>query len=41
MIGDVLTTSILFEALKKEFPKAQLHYLVMKHTTPVIKTILL
>ncbi|HAT70202.1 MULTISPECIES: glycosyltransferase family 9 protein [Croceibacter] len=37
MIGDVLTTSILFEALKKEFPKAQLHYLVMKHTTPVIK----
>lgn len=36
MIGDVLTSSILFEALRKEFPKADLHYLIYKHTSPVI-----
>jgi heptosyltransferase-2 len=36
MIGDVLTSSILFEALRKEYPNAQLHYLVYAHTTPVV-----
>lgn len=37
MIGDVLTSSILFEALRDRYPKAQLHYLVYEHTTPVLK----
>lgn len=37
MIGDVLTSSILFEALRNEYPKAQLHYLVYAHTTPVLE----
>lgn len=37
MIGDVLTSSILFEALRKEFPEAELHYLIYKHTLPVVE----
>ncbi|WP_347707201.1 glycosyltransferase family 9 protein [Gramella sp. Hel_I_59] len=37
MIGDVLTSSILFEALRKEYPAAQLDYLIYKHTTPVVE----
>ncbi|MFC7358215.1 glycosyltransferase family 9 protein [Jejudonia soesokkakensis] len=37
MIGDVLTSSILFEALKKKFPEATLHYLVNTHTFPVVE----
>ncbi|MDT0688470.1 glycosyltransferase family 9 protein [Salegentibacter sp. F188] len=37
MIGDVLTSSILFEALRKEYPKAKLHYLIHPHTTPVVE----
>jgi len=37
MIGDVLTSSILFEALRKEYPSSQLHYLIYSHTLPVIK----
>jgi heptosyltransferase-2 len=37
MIGDVLTSSILFEALRKEFPEAELHYLIYPHTIPVVK----
>ncbi|NJY63300.1 glycosyltransferase family 9 protein [Salinimicrobium sp. CDJ15-81-2] len=37
MIGDVLTSSILFRAIKKQFPKAVLHYLIHKHTLPVVK----
>lgn len=37
MIGDVLTSSILFEPLRKKFPKAQLHYLIYKHTLPVVQ----
>ena len=37
MIGDVLTSSILFEALRKEYPTAQLDYLIYKHTTPVVE----
>jgi len=37
MIGDVLTSSILFEALRNEYPNAQLHYLVYAHTIPVLE----
>lgn len=36
-IGDVLTSTILFEALRKEYPKAELHYLVNSHTLPVLE----
>jgi len=36
MIGDVLTTSILFEALKAEHPNAELHYVINSHTFPVV-----
>lgn len=37
MIGDVLTTSILFEALKAEHPDAELHYVINSHTFPVVE----
>ena len=37
MIGDVLTSSILFEALRKEFPDAELHYMIYEHTFPVVQ----
>lgn len=37
MIGDVLTSSILFEALRKKYPTAELHYLIYKHTLPVVE----
>ena len=37
MIGDVLTSSILFEVLRKEFPEARLEYLIYKHTAPVVE----
>lgn len=37
MIGDVLTSSILFEALRKKYPKAELHYLIYKQTRPVVE----
>ncbi|MDT0643880.1 glycosyltransferase family 9 protein [Zunongwangia sp. F363] len=37
MIGDVLTSSILFEALRKKFPEAELHYLIQPHTLPVVQ----
>lgn len=37
MIGDVLTSSILFEALRKKYPGAELHYLIYKHTLPVVE----
>lgn len=36
-IGDVLTTSILFEALRKKYPDAELHYLIYRDTRPVIE----
>lgn len=36
MIGDVLTTSILFEALKAEHPDAELHYVINSHTFHVV-----
>ena len=37
MIGDVLTSSILFEALRKKYPNAILHYLINDHTQPVVQ----
>lgn len=37
MIGDVLTSSILFEALRKKHPNAQLDYLINSHTFPVVE----
>lgn len=37
MIGDVLTSSILFEALKKKYPQSELHYLINSHTLPVVE----
>ena len=37
MIGDVLTSSILFEALRRKYPAAQLHYLIYSHTFPVVE----
>lgn len=37
MIGDVLTSSILFEALHKQYPNAQLDYLINTHTYPVVE----
>lgn len=37
MIGDVLTSSILFEAIKEKHPKSELHYLINSHTLPVIE----
>lgn len=36
-IGDVLTSTILFEALRKKFPKAELHYAVNAYTLPVLE----
>ncbi len=38
MIGDVLTTSILFEALREKFKSAELHYLINTHTYPVVES---
>ncbi|MCL6217614.1 glycosyltransferase family 9 protein [Zunongwangia pacifica] len=37
MIGDVLTSSILFEALREAYPEAQLHYLIYPHTKAVVE----
>lgn len=37
MIGDVLTSSILFEAIKQKYPDAELHYVINYHTFPVVK----
>src|SRR5690606_16332543 len=37
MIGDVLTSSILFEALRLKYPNAQLYYLINEHTFPVVQ----
>lgn len=36
-IGDVLTATIILEVLRKEYPRAQIHYLINTHTTPVIE----
>jgi len=37
MIGDVLTSSILCEALKERFTDSEIHYLINLHTIPVIE----
>ncbi len=37
MIGDVLTSSILCEAIKQQNPSAELHYLINNHTIPVVE----
>ncbi|MFC4633403.1 glycosyltransferase family 9 protein [Dokdonia ponticola] len=37
MIGDVLTSSILCEAIKTKYPNATVHYLVNEHTLPVLE----
>ncbi|WP_409540243.1 glycosyltransferase family 9 protein [Gillisia xinjiangensis] len=37
MIGDVLTSSILFEALRDKYPEAELHYLIYPRTRPVVE----
>ncbi len=37
MIGDVLTSSILFEALKTKFPNSKLYYLINSYTFPVVE----
>lgn len=37
MIGDVLTTSILFEAIKKQYPNSELHYVINSHTYAVVE----
>lgn len=37
MIGDVLTSSILFEALKTTYPESELHYVINAHTFPVVE----
>ncbi|GGD11030.1 heptosyltransferase [Hyunsoonleella pacifica] len=36
MIGDVLTSTILFPILRESFPNAELHYLINSHTMPVV-----
>ncbi|WP_417445007.1 glycosyltransferase family 9 protein [Joostella sp.] len=36
MIGDVLTSSILCENIKRENPNSTIHYMVHSHTIPVI-----
>ena len=37
MIGDVLATSILFEAIKQKYPDAEVHYVINSHTYPVVE----
>lgn len=37
MIGDVLTSSILFTVLRQNYPDAELHYLINSHTLPVVE----
>lgn len=37
MIGDVLTSSILFKAIRETYPNAELHYLINTHTFSVVE----
>jgi heptosyltransferase-2 len=37
MIGDVLTSSILCEALKERYPDSEVHYLINSHTQAVVE----
>lgn len=36
-IGDVLITSVIFEALKKKYPNSELHYLIYENSIAVVK----
>ncbi len=36
-IGDVLTSTIIFEALKEKFPESELHYLIYSNAVEVVK----
>ncbi len=37
MIGDVLTSSILFEVLRKKYPAAELHFMIYPNTRAVVE----
>jgi len=37
MIGDVLTSSLICENLKRNFPDAEVHYLINRFTLPVVE----
>ncbi|QTY27463.1 glycosyltransferase family 9 protein [Flavobacterium sp. CS20] len=37
MIGDVLTSSLVCENLKRNYPKAEVHYLINRFTLPVVE----
>jgi heptosyltransferase-2 len=37
MIGDVLTSSIICENLKRNFPDAEIHYVINRFTIPVVE----
>ena len=37
MIGDVLTSSILFEAIKEKYPESELHYVINHNTISVVE----
>ena len=37
MIGDVLASSVICEAIKKRLPDAEIHYLIQKNTQPVVE----
>lgn len=37
MIGDVLTSSLICENLKRNYPEAEVHYLINRFTLPVVK----
>lgn len=37
MIGDVLATSILFEAIKQKYPNAEIHYVLNSHAYPAVE----
>lgn len=36
-IGDVLTSTVIFEALKEKYPDSELHYLVYENSLPVLE----
>ena len=35
-IGDVLTSTVIFEALKQKYPQSELHYLIYENAIPVV-----
>ena len=36
-IGDVLTSTVIFEALKQKYPDSELHYLIYENALPVVE----